>query len=255
MMLTGPGSDRFASMVEHTVGSSRTVRWLEVITTMGGRRRWPRAERRRIFAGTGVPGAVVSVVAALRNKIGPQHMFAWLRDARKTPTAQGSTADFAPVFLDEPASASTESLPGAGICPHGSPAAGIKPEMSDAVECIGAQASGAQIAAVIRALRLFHDRALRRGARDAGHTADGLPQGHGRIISRSGPQRGGRGSVLQHGLRVPLKARRPGEAPCLRWKQTDLRGQASEGWPVLLVRDRGRYDSAKHSRIKVPLIR
>ena len=43
------------------------------------------------------------------------------------------------------------------------------------------------------------DRALRRGARDAGHTAGRLPQGHGRA-GRSGA------------LRVPLEARRPGEA-------------------------------------------
>ena len=151
-MLTVRGWDRFVSMVESMVEPSRTVRRLEVITTAGGRRRWSQGERGRILAEALAPGAVVSVVAR-RNGMSPQHLFTWLREARKAPAACGRTAAFVPVLLDEPASASIASPPQVGIRPQGSSAVGIELEMAGAVVRISAQASEAQIAAVIRALK------------------------------------------------------------------------------------------------------
>lgn len=98
------------------------------------------------------PGAVVSVVAR-RNGMSPQHLFTWLREARKAPTVGGRAAAFVPVLLDEPASASSASSPRAGIRPLGSPVTGIEVEMAGAVVRIGADASQAQITAVIGALK------------------------------------------------------------------------------------------------------
>jgi transposase len=139
-------------MVEHMVEPSRTVRRLEVITTAGGRRRWSQAERGRILAEAMAPGAVVSVVAR-RNGMSPQHLFTWLREARRPLTACGRAPAFVPVLLDEPASASTAPPLRADIRPRGSPAVGIEVELAGAVVRIGADANQAQIAAVIRALK------------------------------------------------------------------------------------------------------
>jgi len=151
-MLTVPGWDRFVFMVEHMVEPPRTVRRLEVITTASGRRRWSQSERRRILAEAMAPGAVVSVVAR-RNGMSPQHLFTWLREARRVPTVSGRAAAFVPVLLDEPPSASSATPPQAGIRPLGSPATGIEVEMVGVVVRIGADASEAQITAVIRALK------------------------------------------------------------------------------------------------------
>ena len=151
-MLTVPGWGRFVSMVEHMVEPSRTVQRLEVIIIVGGRRRWSQAKRGRILTEAMAPGAVVSVVAR-RNGMSPQHLFTWLREARKTPAACGRAAAFVPVLLDGPASASTAPPLRASIPPQGSPAAGIELEMSGAVVRIGAEASEAQIVAVIRTLK------------------------------------------------------------------------------------------------------
>ncbi|WP_419830003.1 transposase [Methylobacterium sp.] len=58
----------------------RSVRRLEVITGVGGRRRWSDAERGRVLAAATAPGAVVSVVAR-RHGLSPQHLSTWLRAA------------------------------------------------------------------------------------------------------------------------------------------------------------------------------
>lgn len=77
-----PGSDRFVSMLEDMVELPRSVRRLEVITGVGGRRRRSDAERGRILAEATAPGAVVSVVVR-RHGLSPQHLFTWLRAARR----------------------------------------------------------------------------------------------------------------------------------------------------------------------------
>lgn len=55
----------------------------------------------------------------------------------------------------------------------------------------------------------------------------------------------GRGSVLRHGLHVPVKTRRPGEAPGLGWKRAGPRGRAFAGWSVLFAEDPGRREPAE----------
>jgi transposase len=60
-------------MLEDMVELPRSVRRLEVITGVDGRRRWSDAERGRILAEATGPGAVVSVVAR-RHGLSPQHL-------------------------------------------------------------------------------------------------------------------------------------------------------------------------------------
>src|SRR5918998_1514289 len=69
-------------MVDHMLEPSRPVRRLEVITGVGGRRRWSADEKARILEEAMAPGAVVSEVAR-RNGMSPQHLFTWLRQARR----------------------------------------------------------------------------------------------------------------------------------------------------------------------------
>jgi hypothetical protein len=63
-------------MVDHILEPSRPVRRLEVITGVGGRRRWSADEKARIQEEATAPGAVVSKVAR-RNGMSPQHLFTW----------------------------------------------------------------------------------------------------------------------------------------------------------------------------------
>ncbi len=69
-------------MVDHMLEPPRPVRRLEVITGAGGRRRWSADEKARILEEAMAPGAVVSEVAR-RNGMSPQHLFTWLRQARR----------------------------------------------------------------------------------------------------------------------------------------------------------------------------
>ena len=70
------------SMVDHMLEPPRPVRRLEVITGIGGRRRWSADEKARILEEATAPGAVVSEVAR-RNGMSPQHLFTWRRQAKR----------------------------------------------------------------------------------------------------------------------------------------------------------------------------
>lgn len=89
-------------MLEDMVELPRSVRRLEVVTGVGGRRRWSDAERGRILAEATAPGAVVSVVARPHG-MSPQHLFTWLRAARRSaaslPVAPPLT--FVPALVEE----------------------------------------------------------------------------------------------------------------------------------------------------------
>ena len=67
------------------VDPPRAVRRLEVITGAGGRRRWSDAEKARIVEEAVAPGAVVSQIAR-RHGMAPQHLFTWIRQARRKRT-------------------------------------------------------------------------------------------------------------------------------------------------------------------------
>jgi len=57
------------------------VRRLEVLTGVGGRRRWSSDDKARIVEETLAPGATVSEVAR-RHDIRPQQLFGWRREMR-----------------------------------------------------------------------------------------------------------------------------------------------------------------------------
>jgi transposase len=84
------------SMVDPMLEPPRPVRRLEVITGAGGRRRWSADEKARILEEATAPGAVVSEVAR-RNGMSPQHLFTWLRQARRE--ADNHPLAFTPVVV------------------------------------------------------------------------------------------------------------------------------------------------------------
>ncbi|MDP4026479.1 transposase [Methylobacterium sp. NEAU 140] len=141
-------------MLEDMVEPPRLVRRLEVITGAGGRRRWSEAERSRILVEATAPGAVVSAVAR-RHGMSPQHLFTWLREARRaaSPDAAQPAPSFVPALVEEaePGPAARPAQ-GRGRARRG-PAAVIELEAAGVAVRIGAGASTAQIAAVIRALK------------------------------------------------------------------------------------------------------
>jgi transposase len=83
-------------MVDHMLEPPRPVRRLEVITGAGGRRRWSADAKARILEEATTPGAVVSE-AARRNGMSPQHLFTWLRQARRE--ADDHPLAFTPVVV------------------------------------------------------------------------------------------------------------------------------------------------------------
>jgi len=69
-------------MFDHMLEPPRPVRRLEVITGVGGRRRWSADEKARILEEVLAPGAIVSEVAR-RHGMSPQHLFTWRRQAKR----------------------------------------------------------------------------------------------------------------------------------------------------------------------------
>ena len=131
----------------------RVVRRLEVITGAGGRRRWSAAEKARIIEEAMGPGVVVSAVARQHGML-PQHLFAWLRQAR---CARPRAEEPAPLFVPALVEASPASLPPPALRSRRSRrrdcATGIELEIAGVVVRVGAGASEAAITAVIRALK------------------------------------------------------------------------------------------------------
>ena len=142
-------------MLKDMVEPSRLVRRLEVITGAGGRRRWSAGEEARILQEALAPGAVVSQVAR-RHGLSPQHLFTWRRLARRALAAAPQTppVTFVPAVIAPDAS---EPAPPSASRPRCSgrrgDATGIELEIAGVVVRIGADASEAAIAAVIRALK------------------------------------------------------------------------------------------------------
>ena len=140
-------------MLEDMLEPKRVVRRLEVITGAGGRRRWSASEKTRIVEEATVPGVVVSAVAR-RHGMAPQHLFAWIRQARRAfPQAEGAAPLFVPALV-EPAPV---PAPPPASRPQRSRrrdlTAGIELEIAGVRVRIGPEASEAAITAVIRALK------------------------------------------------------------------------------------------------------
>ena len=142
------------SMVKHMVEPSGSVRRLEVITGVGGRRRWSDAEKARITAEAMMPGAVVSEIAR-RHGMSPQHLFTWRRAASR---AMVSASAAAPLFV--PAIVEAEPPPNINPKPklarrtrRRTAPGGIELEIGGVSVRVGSDASPKTIAAVIRALK------------------------------------------------------------------------------------------------------
>ncbi|SCZ14646.1 transposase [Microvirga guangxiensis] len=138
------------SMVDHMLEPPRPVRRLEVITGVGGRRRWSADEKARILVEAMAPGAVVSDVAR-RHGISPQHLFTWRRQAMRE--ADDHPLAFTPVLVapDTPQSA-----------PPARREAVIKIVVEGAVNRVPSGADGTTLARVLHALK-----SLRRSGQPA----------------------------------------------------------------------------------------
>jgi transposase len=76
------------------------VRRLEVLTGVGGRRRWSSDDKARIVEESVAPGATVSDVAR-RHDIRPQQLFGWRRGMRISEPEPQMT--FVPALVETPA--------------------------------------------------------------------------------------------------------------------------------------------------------
>ena len=122
------------------------VRRLEVITGIGGRRKWSQDAKAQIMLAALTPGATVSEVAR-RHDLRPQQVFGWLREARKA-------AQTAPAFV--PVVVEPEEAPAAATAKKRSkPRTGtvIEVEIDGVVVRIGRGAEAKSVAAVIQALK------------------------------------------------------------------------------------------------------
>lgn len=131
---------------------SEPVRRLELFTGAGRRRAWSEGDKAAIVAESDGPGASVSAVAR-RHGLSASQLFTWRRLARQAVTGDREAAlRFVPAVLEagppEPTcgSVATRSRRRADR-------AGIEIAMAGATIRVGPDASAAQIAAVIRALK------------------------------------------------------------------------------------------------------
>ena len=136
----------------HMVEPPRVIRRLEVITGVGGRRRWSAAEKARITAEAMMPGAVVSEIAR-RHGMSPQHLFTWRREARRAAGLDGAEVPlFVPAVVEMPVERSAPE-PRPRRTRRRSSTSGIELEIDGVAIRVGADASPKAIAAVIRALK------------------------------------------------------------------------------------------------------
>lgn len=82
------------STLDHML-EPKAVRRLEVITGIGGRRRFSDDEKARVLEQTLAPGAVISAIAR-QNGLTPQQLFTWRRQARQQSKGRRSKS---PVFV------------------------------------------------------------------------------------------------------------------------------------------------------------
>ncbi len=140
------------SMVEHMVEPPRVVRRLEVISGVGGRRRWSAAEKARITEEAMAPGAVVSEIAR-RHGMSPQHLFTWRRLARRSVGLMDVVSPlFVPAVIEGPSEQPARE-PRARRSKRRAAASGIELEIDGVSVRVGPGASPRTIAAVIRALK------------------------------------------------------------------------------------------------------
>ena len=123
------------------------VRRLEVITDVGGRRKWSIDAKAEIMLEALTPGVTVSEVAR-RHDLRPQQVFGWLREARKAAEPAPAPA-FVPVVVEP------EAPPAPAPKKQRKPRAGggIEIEIDGVVVRIDRGAEAKTVAAVIQALK------------------------------------------------------------------------------------------------------
>jgi len=148
------GRDRFMSGFDPTL-DPRPIpfRRLEVITGIGGRRRWSEDAKAEIMMEALQPGARVSEVAR-RHDLRPQQLFGWLREARRTAELAPAPM-FAPVVLEPapPVAALVKSEPRALRKTRRSRDGDIELEIDGVTVRVGRDAEAKTVAAVIHALK------------------------------------------------------------------------------------------------------
>ena len=134
------------SKLDPTLEPDRLVRRIEVITGVGGRRRWTVDDKARIVEETLEPGATVSVVARRRG-LTPQQLFAWRREARKRSVAsEAAGPNFIPAMVELASTHRRRRQPVA-------PMAAIELDIGGVRVGIGEGAKASIVSAVIRALK------------------------------------------------------------------------------------------------------
>jgi transposase len=124
------------------------LRRIELLTGPERRRRWSAEDKAQIVQESLVPGARVADVAR-RWQLCPQQVFAWRREARDAMTEKPA-GSLAPAFVsivaeDAPAAAATRAAAAVPV---------IEVKLAGAVvRVVGGQDDGAQLTAVLRAVR------------------------------------------------------------------------------------------------------
>jgi transposase len=124
------------------------VRRLEVLTGVGGRRRWSADDKARIVEETLAPGATVSEVAR-RHDIRPQQLFGWRRGMRTQEPAPPMS--FVPALIESPPAQPRPKRPRQRGRRRGD--GGIELEIDGVVMRVARGADAKTVAAVIRALK------------------------------------------------------------------------------------------------------
>ena len=143
------------SGLDLTLEPTRSVRRVEIINGIGGRRHWSMDDKARIVEETLVPGAVVSQIAR-RHGLTPQQLFGWRRAARRSV---GNGADpgqprFVPAIVEQP----TPEPVGEQRKPRRAGRSGgatgiIEMEIGGVTVRVGRGAEAKTVAAVIRVLK------------------------------------------------------------------------------------------------------
>jgi transposase len=126
------------------------LRRLEVLTGVGGRRRWSADDKARIVEESLAPGATVSEVAR-RHDIRPQQLFGWRRGVRTVEPAPPMT--FVPALIEPPALPAPPRPKRPRQRGRRRGDGGIELEIDGVVMRVARGADAKTVAAVIRALK------------------------------------------------------------------------------------------------------
>ena len=143
------------SGLDVTLEPARTVRRVEIINGIGGRRRWSVDDKAGIVEETLVAGAVVSEIAR-RHGLSPQQLFGWRRAARRS-AGDGVDAGrprFVPAVVEPPPPAPIGKQRKPRRVGRGGGATGIiEMEIGGVTVRVGRGAEAKTVAAVIHALK------------------------------------------------------------------------------------------------------